>query len=73
MPATGLDLNVVARTARYGVELGYAEKLDPNGLFIKVVDCSNQGLEYGGLGKVRFKVYTEWIDKQLRVRPREAT
>ena len=40
-----------------------AEGLDPNGLLIKAVDCSDQGLEYGGLGKVRFKVYTEWIDK----------
>lgn len=40
-----------------------AEGLDPNGLFIKAVDCSDQGLQYGGLGKVRFKVYTEWIDK----------
>jgi len=40
-----------------------AEGVDPNGLFIKAVDCSDQGLEYGGLGKVRFKIYTEWVDK----------
>ena len=40
-----------------------AEGLDPNGLFIKTVDCADQGLEFGGTGKVRFKVYTEWIDE----------
>ena len=40
-----------------------AEGLDPNGLILKGVDCSDPGLGYGGLGKVRFKVYTEWIDK----------
>jgi len=40
-----------------------AEGLDPNGLFIKTVDCADQGLEWGGTGKVRFKVYTEWIKR----------
>jgi len=40
-----------------------AEGLDPNGLFIKTVDCADQGLEWGGTGKVRFKVYTEWMDE----------
>jgi uncharacterized repeat protein (TIGR04076 family) len=40
-----------------------AEGLDPNGLFFKTVDCADQGLEWGGTGKVRFKVYTEWRDE----------
>jgi len=36
-----------------------ADGRDPNGLWTSTVECYDKGVEYGGLGKVVFKVYAE--------------
>jgi len=38
-----------------------AEGVDPNDMVFRNSECLDPGLEHGGLGKVRFKIYTEKI------------
>jgi uncharacterized repeat protein (TIGR04076 family) len=38
-----------------------AERLDPNGLCLAYTQCGDTGVEYGGTGRVTFKIYCERI------------
>jgi uncharacterized repeat protein (TIGR04076 family) len=45
--------------ARLVITERIVEGLDPNGLLFNTVVCEDPGLDYGGLGNVKMKVYCE--------------